>query len=155
MKETTKIRVTASVEQLTRLEELLEDLSNEKRIKVVNASGVFENRREYKEIIVLKKKEPAKRDILEEIAEEDESNVPFHLLLICELSSYNLLLAEKNELMKAMRFEDWSTSFNQLCGIALYKQWEAEDLMNYIENIFPEKIGEKRYEKTRNEGNQR
>ena len=153
MEETTKLRVTGSVEQLTRFEEILEDLSNEKRIKVVNASGVFANRREYIEINVLKKKETSKRDALEEMEEEDEKNVPFHLLLLCELSSYNLLQTEKNELMKAMRFEEWSTSFNQLCGIALYKQWEAEDLMNYIENIFPEKIGEKRYEKTRNECN--
>ncbi len=150
----TKIRVVGSAEQIVRFGEIIEDLTAEKRIEVVNSSGVFPDKKEYFEINILEKKDNSqKRNTLEEIAEEDENNVPFHVLLLCELSSHNLLKTEKNELLKAMRFEEWSNNFNQLCGIALYKEWDMNDFFYFIDNIFPQKIGEKRYEESKAKSN--
>lgn len=154
MEGTTKIRVVGNAEQIVRFGEIIEDLTAEKRIEVLNSSGVFPDKKEYFEVNILEKKDNSKkRNTLEEIEEEDERNIVFHHMLICEFFSYNSLKAEKNELMKEMLFEDWATNYNQLCGVALYKEWDMNDFFYFIDNIFPQKIGEKRYEESKDKSN--
>lgn len=75
-----------------------------------------------------------------------QNNRNFERMLMEELSYWNKLFQEMKDKMigDCFYYEEWKTAYDQLCGVAILKDWSLDLLSEYINIYFPKIICTKR-----------